>query len=157
MKIAKYKIVMIVAASLGTLAVLMLLAPGVTIKMLDKWEGVMGFKMAFGLEAGAKFNFGLFLPFLLALIGIILTVVSFFINNKIVKIIAASAFGLAGLFFFLYLALYPTLAATKAIKLEIKQMMRAKYVKLGGGAIAAGIFSFLASGATVFGTLVIDK
>ncbi|MDE7395663.1 MAG: hypothetical protein K2M95_06065 [Clostridiales bacterium] len=155
MKLAKYKIVMIVAASFGTLAILMLLAPGVSIRALDKWEGVMGFKMAFGIEKDAKFNFGFFLPFLLALIGIVLTVVSFFINNKIVKIIAGSVFALAALFFFLYLPLYPTLAASQMTKEAIKGMMKAKYIKLGGGAVAAAIFSLLASGATFFGTFVL--
>lgn len=155
MKLTKSKILSIVAAVLGLVAILLLLAPGVKQQVgPDKWEGTSGFKMAFGSEKGMKFSFVLFLPFLLAVIGIALSVVSLFVDNKILKIIAVAVFVIAGIFFFLYLSFYSTLAENDLAKEAIKEMIKAKYIKLGAGAIMAGIVSILAGASICVGTFV---
>ena len=165
MKLTKQKIVMIAAAALGVLAILLLLAPGVSVKTIggtllkpeEKWEGVSGFKVAFGSGDGAKFSFVLFLPFLLAIVGIALTVTSLFVDNTILKVVAAAVFVVAGIFFFMYLTFYPTLVENETGKKIIEEAIKNKGIKLGVGAIMAGILSILAGAATCVGTFVIKK
>ena len=165
MKLTKSKLVMIAAAALGVLAILLLLAPGVSVKTVGgslvkpeiTWKGVSGFKVAFAAEDGAKFSFVLFLPFLLTIVGIALTVTSLFVDNTILKVVAAAVFVVAGVFFFMYLTFYPTLVENSQAKKIIEEAIKNKDIKLGVGAIMAGIFSILAGAATCVGTFVIKK
>ena len=163
MKLTKSKIVMIVAAALGIVTIFMLLLAGLGASDAPKGADFPSvFNMMFGtgdfygkgkLSVGT-FNFLLFLPFLLLLVGIALSVVSLFVDNKILKIVAIACFVVAGIFFFLTKSLSPL-----SVKSDMRKLFKdtLKYFKLGIGAILAGIMSLLSGVAACVGTFVIKK
>lgn len=153
------KIIYAVAAVLALVAILMLFAPA----LKSKVEGlgtIKCFEVAFGKKESAievlGFSFLYFLPFLLALIGLVLTVVACLgKGGKILPIIAAVLFVVAGILFFLPKQTFVLGSTYKDMAKEMgdagKQMLTetkkalAEQLSVGFGAIFAGICSLISA------------
>ena len=159
MKLTKSKIVSIVAAVLGVVAIFMLLLAGLGAEGAPKgykfpsvFNAIFGSGDFFG-SYGA-FNFVLFIGFLLLLAGIALTVVSLFKDSKGMKIAAIVMFIVAGIIFFLTKSVVHLSVKSGVVRDGLKKVIKEAY-KLGIGAIMAGIMSILAGVAACVGTFVI--
>lgn len=156
------QIVLLVAALLGIVAILMLLAPGITstTKVLTKdvTSSSTGFELIFATEDGMNFNIVMFLSFMFAVIGIVGAVLAFVLKGKIGNFIAMAAFLVAGIMFFLFRATYSVTVGEDAYKIiEAAVKSGATKLSLGVGAIMAGILSILASLATAAATFALKK
>lgn len=161
------------AAVLGLVAVLLMFAPAISLKSDFKsaYSTFTGAQVAFGYtEHGKlvdveilKFSFGYFLPFLLALAGIIFAVLALFGKlGKISGIVATACFLIAGIFFFCAVPfaafgegamnLYATVVGMFGSVSKMNSLFT-----LGGGAIVAGIFSIISAALCAISTFVIKK
>lgn len=142
------------AAVLGLVSLFMLLAPALGIN--DSETTFTGAQVAFGYVETSKgllgnietqvfnFSFMCFLPYLLALAGVVLAVLSVFVNCKYIAPVAGVLFLVAGIFFFLALPFCSVGDGfTKFFNLlggDVKEML-----SLGAGAIVAGVLSLLSA------------
>lgn len=158
------KIIYAVAAALALVAILMLFAPALTPKT-EVGEAVKCLEVAFGKREdgfGDKkveilgFSFLYFLPFLLALIGLALTVVACLgKGGKVLPIVAAVLLVVAGILFFLPKQTFALGSMYKDAAKEMgdagKKMLAekkksfAEQLNVGVGAIFAGICSLLSA------------
>ena len=149
-KLGLGKILMGVAALLGIVAIFMMLLSGVTLttpeifgKSASESAGT-GFELMFGTQTGMNFNFMMFLPFVLVIVGVAGVVLSF-LNLKLGKLIALAAFAVAGVLFF---------------RVQNKRKAGDTLKKAGGsvapgiGAIMAGIFSLVAAAGAALATFM---
>ena len=168
MKVKKSQIAMLAAAVFGVVAILMLLMSGVgyTLKGADEAEKVgTGFELMFGTQDGMKFNFMMFLPFLLVIVGIVGVVLSFLLKGKIGKFIALAAFAVAGILFFCFSAFMSMSFADQEVLGKVvmtgsdlyKASTELGSYSLGVGAILAGIFSLIAAAGAALGTFLFKK
>lgn len=153
--------VMLGAALLGVVAILLLLAPAVSLtgKVSGKTFSFNGFKLMFGGDIDVegfkigemKFNFVAFLGLIFAVAGLVGALLSALLKMKFGGFMAIAGFLLAGIFFFLFKAVLPMNFENGKDTMEL---LEAVYnVKLGAGAIVAGILSILSalmSGAATF-------
>lgn len=157
-KVKTGAIVMLVAALLGVVAILMMLAPGITVghKLTDKTESISGFALMFGSEEGHNFNFMMFLSLIFAIVGLAGVLLSFMLKGKIGGFMAIAGFLLAGIFFFLFRAVYPMSMENGADVIKAAEAFGTTF-SLGIGAIMAGIFSILAALASAAATFAFKK
>lgn len=172
-------IVLAVAALLGLVAIFMMFAPGIksTATVLNQEAStatISGFKVMFGSEDGYSFNFMMFLSLIFVVIGLVGVVLSFLLKSKIGNYLAIGGFLLAGIFFFLFRAVFPmgikdmaiggtkVLSGKDAIKaleegITIFGVTTKTTFSLGIGAIMAGILSILAALASAAATFAFKK
>ena len=101
------KLLYFVAAALGVVAVVMMFARVAEYEVLKETVGFKGSEVVFGYTneldvETLKFSFMALLPYLLALVGVVLTLVNTFAkkNNKIFDFVSIVAFVAAGVLFF---------------------------------------------------------
>ncbi len=157
-KLGLGKILMGVAALLGIVAIFMMLLSGVTVTtpevlgMSASESAGTGFELMFGTQTGMNFNFMMFLPFVLVIVGIAGVVLSF-LNLKLGKLIALAAFAVAGVLFFCFGAFYPMCA--DGLDTFVDTLKKAGgSVAPGIGAIMAGIFSLVAAAGAALATFM---
>lgn len=156
------KILYLVAAVLGVVAIVMLFVDTVKVpdtKLLGKTiegEGYSGLKVAFGFKeedtAIFKFSFMGLLPYLLVLAGVVLTLVNAFAkkNNKILDYVSVAALVVAGVLFFVmpnFVVCADTILGKIAAEIDYE---------LAVGAIVAAVCS-IASGAVVLVKTLLKK
>lgn len=156
------KILYLVAAVLGVVAIVMLFVDNVKIpdtKFLGETiegEGYAGTKVAFGFKeediAIFKFSFMGLLPYLLVVAGVVLTLVNAFAkkNNKILDYVAVVALVVAGVLFFImpnFVVCSDTVLGKIAAEIDYE---------LAVGAIVAAICA-IASGAVVLVKTLLKK
>ncbi len=159
------QIAMLVAALLGIVAILLMFAPGVTVvpkigKDSASWSG---FQIMFGSSEKAggitvetlKFNFVAFLALIFTIVGLVGVVLSLLLKGKLGGFLAIVGFLLAGIFFFLFkTVLSMNFENGKDV---IKLIELGADIKLGVGAIIAGILSILAALASAAATFAFKK
>ncbi|MDE6597752.1 MAG: hypothetical protein K2K60_03850 [Clostridia bacterium] len=166
------KIITGVAILLGVVAIIMLAAPGITIKPEYQVREAESFSMAnltFGKDVWAKnlglgFSFPNFLTFILVVVGIVCSIVSICgKGGKVLPIIAAVALVAAGVLFFCVQQMY-TIKLPKDFTGELKQEAVKFYKKqldtaftLGAGAIVGGVLSILAGAAALVPMFIKSK
>ena len=162
------KIVLGVAALFAVVAILMILAPAAVAKVGGaKQSGVdvtFGYKQELmpGVKVSIlKFSFGNFVPYILLVVGIVFVVLACLKKLGIVApIVAAVAFVVAGIFFFLpaYLVVpgKEMLAAMGGASASDFRESLLKSQNLGAGYIVAAVFSFISAIASV-GYIFISK
>lgn len=157
-KVGNASIAMFAAALFGVLAICMLFASALKVSGGGKSGSLgTGFEFVFATQDGLKFNFMMFLPFLLTIVGIAGVVLSFVLKSKLGGFLAVAAFLVAGIFFFLFRATLSISVGDDGYKIiETTEKLGAKY-GLGIGAIMAGIFGILASLASAAATFVLKK
>ncbi len=143
-------ILLCLAAVLGLVSVLLMFAPSITstveILSVKSTSSFSGARVTFGYTETPentklsiqifKFSFGNFLPYLLALVGIVFAVLAIFGKlGKISGFVAAGCFLIAGILFFCALAF--TVPAAKDADM--------KGYTLGAGAIVSGILSLISA------------
>ena len=157
------KILSGVAILLGVVAIIMLVAPGLAPKSDYKDLGAESYSMAnitfgktFALGTGFGFSFLNLLTYILIVAGIVCTVVALLgKGGKIVPIVAAVLFVVAGVLYFCAQQMYTIKlpdgisgdAADKA-KDAAKEQLNEVYT-LGAGAIVGGIIAILAGCAAI--------
>ena len=155
------KILTCVGALLALVAFFMMFAPAATRELLGKSYTLSGTDVAFGYEdsgvklLGASANIA---TYILLLAGIACAVLALLgKGGKIVRIVSAACFVVAGVFFFCSIAFasfYPNLDSGK-IKDGLVEELK-KQLSLGAGSIVGGILSILAA-VTVAVPLFIGK
>lgn len=153
MKLSLGKILAIVAAVLGLVSVFMIFAPYATAGEGDFKVNYTGLNVIFGTDvevAGVKgklFAFSIvnLLPLIFAVVGVVCAILALLgKGGKVVPIVAAVAFLVAGILYFCAVQGVTFGDAYKdAPKEKIKAMK--KMLDLGAGAIVGGIFSILAA------------
>lgn len=146
-----------VAAVLGLVAFFMFLLPAVNGKGALTTDTFKGTEVIFGRKDGdgnAVINFN-FLPFLgmfvLPLAGVVLTVLGFFMDNKLFNLIAAVVFVVGGVIAFLTSAVFAS-----ALVGSYKTLYSQYTWSLAVGPILSGIFGIL-SGACLIVKEVLKK
>ena len=173
------QIVMLGAALLGLVAIFLMFAPGITSKAIvanreTGTSSISGFKLIFGTEDGYKFNFMMFLSLIFTAVGIVGAILGGLLNMKLGNFLALGGFLLAGIFFFLFRAVFPmgvgdmaingttVLSGKDAIKaleegVSIFGVTTKTTFSLGVGAIVAGILSIVAALASAAATFALKK
>lgn len=149
------KILYLVAAVLGVVAVVMMFANVVEYELLNKTVGFKGNEVVFGYtnELDVKtleFSFMALLPYLLTIAGVVLTLVNAFAkkNNKILDFVSAAVLVVAGVLFFC-MPNFMVFGKNAIISKNIDY-------KLAVGAIVAAICA-IASGAVVLVKTLLKK
>ncbi len=146
------KLLTIVAAALGVIALVMLFLPAVTAEGAS--DSYSGLDVVFGKSeefAGHKievfaFSFMNLVTYLLVIAGIVLSVMAFLgKGGGLMPVIAAAAFVVAAIFFFCTVSF---VAFPGEYAKEASEAFQ-EYAKLGAGPIIGGIVSILAAGANV--------
>ncbi len=158
-KVGTSNIVLLVAALLAVVAIFMMLAPGITATpKIGEKTSVSGFKLMFGSEKGHDFNFVMFLSLIFSIVGLVGVVLALLLKGKIGNFLAIGGFLLAGIFYFLFRAVYPMSVGDDAWKI-MEALIKADAMKLslGIGAIMAGILSILAALASAAATFALKN
>ena len=142
------KILTCLGAVLALVAFFMMFAPAATQEVLGKTNSLSGVDVTFGYEdngvkvLGASANI---VTYVLLLAGIACSVLAFFgKGGKIVSVVAAACFVVAGVFFFLsiqFASFYPEMDSS-SIKDKLVETLK-ENLKLGAGAIVGGVLSLL--------------
>ncbi|MDE5721511.1 MAG: hypothetical protein K2I30_02050 [Clostridia bacterium] len=157
------KIVAGVSILLAVLAIIMLVAPGMSPKGLAAelgGESVSLSKIVFGSDKeGFALSIGLLVAFILVIAGIACSVVALLgKGGKIVPVVGAVLLLVGGILFFCTMQLYALdvpEGTPDALVDTAKEMIKETF-KLGAGAIMAGIFSVL-SGVACAATILVNK
>ncbi len=166
MKLNLSKILAVAAAVLGLIAILMMFAPmAVSESVVGKTE-YTGLNTIFGAKYKSevlgqtietevfKFSFVNFLPLILALVGLVCSVMAILgKGGKVVSVVGAVAYLAAGIIFFC--AVQGVVFAGEPSKEMVKELKKA--LDLGAGAIVAGIFSVISAIASAAGCLLAKK
>ena len=153
-KIKASPILAAVAALFALVAILVMFAPAIN----ATGDTYTGFEITFGAKRSAvvatatvlKFSFGNFVPFILAIAGLVLALLGILgKGGKLVSFIAAGLLVAAGVLFFCALPMtMPNVDSNDAADL-----IRKGY-ELAAGPIVSGIFSILAGAAMLFRVFV---
>lgn len=154
------KLLQLIAALLGVVAIVMMFIDTIKVPDTDlgalgsvEGEGYSGLKVAFGYkeEDVAIFKFSILglLPYLLSLVGVVLTFVNAFAkkNNKMFEFISIVAFVVAGVLFFImpnFVVCADTLLGKAAAEIDYK---------LAVGAIVSAIAAILSGAVLLVKTL----
>lgn len=154
------KLLQLIAALLGVVAIVMMFIDTIKVPDTDlgalgsvEGEGYSGLKVAFGYkeEDVAIFKFSILglLPYLLSLVGVVLTFVNAFAkkNNKMFEFISIVAFVIAGVLFFImpnFVVCADTLLGKVAAEIDYK---------LAVGAIVSAIAAILSGTVLLVKTL----
>lgn len=133
------------AAVLGLVSIFMMFAPAIShtaeVGALKGTHTFTGAQITFGYAEGTnvkleilKFSFGNFLPYLLAVVGVVFAVLSIFFKCKYIAPAAAVCFLVAGVLFF---------CAVPFTVPAVEDAMEG--YTLAAGAIVSGIFSILSA------------
>lgn len=156
----------VVSALLGVVALVLLCAPGMSpnsdLQSVGAKDSVSLASLAFGNEdSGLAFSFLIFLPFVLVLAGVVINVLSVLgKGGKILPIVAAACYLVAGILFFLVMQTYcvaipeGTSDALKDAAIETAKKLIESTMTLGVGAILCGVFSLLSACLSVGGIFV---
>lgn len=153
------KIIAGVSILLAVLAIIMLVAPGISPKS-GNGDGIALSKVVFGSDKdGLKLSIGLLVAFILVIAGIACSVVALLgKGGKIVPIVGAVLLVVGGVLFFCTMKLYALDIpdGTPDEYVDFAKKAFESVAKLGAGAIMAGIFSIL-SGVACAATIFVNK